>query len=43
MLLEFEASIRLQHEVDNMLDNGIQDKQVQEDITSIFEDRKSVV
>lgn len=38
MLLEFEASIRLQHEVDNMLDNGIQDKQVQEDITSIFEE-----
>ncbi|KFZ07942.1 hypothetical protein V502_09650 [Pseudogymnoascus sp. VKM F-4520 (FW-2644)] len=38
MLLEFEASIRLQHQVDIMLENGIQDKQVQEEILSIFEE-----
>lgn len=37
MLLEFEASIRLQHQVDTILENGIQDKQVQEEILSIFE------
>ncbi|OBT62984.1 hypothetical protein VE03_07644 [Pseudogymnoascus sp. 23342-1-I1] len=38
MLLEFEASIRLQHQVDTILENGIQDKQVQEEILSIFEE-----
>ncbi|KFY16093.1 hypothetical protein V492_01568 [Pseudogymnoascus sp. VKM F-4246] len=38
MLLEFEASIRLQHHVDSILENGIQDKQVQEEMLSIFEE-----
>lgn len=38
MLLEFEASLRLQHQVDNLLDNGIQDKQTQEEMLSIFEE-----
>ncbi|KFY04660.1 hypothetical protein O988_00624 [Pseudogymnoascus sp. VKM F-3808] len=38
MLLEFEASIRLQHQVDSILDNGMQDRQVQEDMISIFEE-----
>lgn len=38
MLLEFEASIRLQHQVDSLLENGLQDKQVQEEILSTFEE-----
>ncbi|OBT55940.1 hypothetical protein VE04_03827 [Pseudogymnoascus sp. 24MN13] len=38
MLLEFEASIRLQHQVDSVLENGLQDKQVQEEMLSIFEE-----
>ncbi|KFZ01035.1 hypothetical protein V501_10264 [Pseudogymnoascus sp. VKM F-4519 (FW-2642)] len=38
MLLEFEASIRLQHQVDSILENGLQDKQVHEEMLSIFEE-----
>ncbi|ELR06858.1 hypothetical protein VC83_04842 [Pseudogymnoascus destructans] len=38
LLLEFEASIRLQHQVDSILENGIQDKQVQGEMLSIFEE-----
>ncbi|OBT71119.1 hypothetical protein VF21_09913 [Pseudogymnoascus sp. 05NY08] len=38
MLVEFEASIRLQHQVDTILENGLQDKQVQEEMLSIFEE-----
>jgi Fanconi-associated nuclease 1 len=38
MVLEFEASIRLQYQVDSILENGIQDKQAQEEILYIFEE-----